>query len=47
MPKVSDVFLHHGFFTLQLNVKEHIIPHTPCGKVSEDNYLLLDASHFK
>ena len=37
MSKVSDVFLLHDFFTLQLNVKEHIIPHTPCGKVSEDN----------
>ena len=37
MSKVSDVFLLHGFFTLQLNVKEHIIPHIPCGKVSEDN----------
>ena len=37
MSKVSDVFLLHGFLTLQLNVKEHIIPHIPCGKVSEDN----------
>ena len=47
MSKVSDVFLHRGFFTLQLNVKEHIIPHIPCGKISEDNYRLLDAFHLK
>ena len=45
MSKVSDVFLLHGFFTLQLNVKEHIIPHTLSGTVSEDNYWLLDTSH--
>ena len=30
-----------------LNAKEHIIPYIPCGKVSEDNYRLLDASHLK
>ena len=46
MPKVSDDFLHHGFFTLQLNVKEHIL-HIPCGKVSDDNYHLLDSCHIK
>ena len=47
MSKVSDVFLHYGFFILQLNVREHIIPHIPCGKVSEDNYCLFYASHLK
>ena len=47
MSKVSDVFLLHGFFILQLNVREHIIPHIPCGKVSEDNYCLFYASHLK
>ena len=31
----------------QLNVKQHVIPHIPCGKVSEDNYRLIAASHLK
>ena len=47
MSKVPDVFLHHGFFNLQVNVKEHSILHIPCGKVSEDNYCLLPRKHFK
>ena len=29
----------------ELNVKEHIIPHIPCGIFSGDNYCLLDTSH--
>ena len=37
------------FFTMvsKLNVKEHIIPHIPCGKVGKDNYRLLDVSQLK
>ena len=31
----------------KLNVKEHIIPHISCGKISEDNYRLLAASYLK
>ena len=42
------IFFYTKVFSLcKLNVKEHIIPYIPRGKVSEENYHLVDALSLK